>query len=101
MHDNDIDIAKYADRVARGIELLDSHIPGWADRIDLSRLDIQSCVSCVLGQLGGWAHTSDLLDIYGDQTRYGFESPFGDRGVGGYRVLNDLWADEIRRRQSS
>ena len=39
-------------RVERGVGLLDEHVPGWASRIDVARLDVRS-PSCVLGQLFG------------------------------------------------
>jgi hypothetical protein len=40
-----------AERVARGAALLDEREPGWAERIDLGRLDVMSECRCVLGQL--------------------------------------------------
>jgi hypothetical protein len=40
-----------AERVARGAALLDEGVPGWAERIDLTELELASCYSCVLGQL--------------------------------------------------
>lgn len=43
----------YTERVARGAALLDEQEPGWAARIDVSRLDLESDCQCVLGQLHG------------------------------------------------
>lgn len=40
-----------AERVARGAALLDRAEPGWAPRIDVSRLNFNDAGSCVLGQL--------------------------------------------------
>lgn len=40
-----------AERVARGVALLDEKVPGWHDRIDLSRLDMWDEARCILGQL--------------------------------------------------
>jgi hypothetical protein len=37
----------------KGAALLDEDMPGWADKIDLERLDIQLPGDCVLGQLYG------------------------------------------------
>lgn len=42
-----------AERVARGVALLDRVRPGWAQLVDLDRLDMQECAACVLGQLYG------------------------------------------------
>lgn len=36
---------------ARGANLLDEEYPGWADRIDLDRLNLSLADRCVLGQL--------------------------------------------------
>ena len=42
----------YIDRVARGAALLDEHLPGWTDEIDLDDLDLENPCLCVLGQVG-------------------------------------------------
>lgn len=39
--------------VARGAELLDEKLPGWADQIDVDHLYMASGCRCVLGQLAG------------------------------------------------
>lgn len=41
------------DNVARGAAWLDTEVPGWAERIDLSTLDLRSSSRCVAGQLFG------------------------------------------------
>lgn len=38
-------------RVARGVALLDQNMPGWADRVDLTRFSITSTGYCVLAQV--------------------------------------------------
>jgi hypothetical protein len=42
-----------ADRVARGVALLDTHLPDWHQQISVEFLDLASCSECVLGQLFG------------------------------------------------
>jgi len=37
--------------VEHAAQLLDEHQPGWADDIDLKRLNLSSCQDCVVGQL--------------------------------------------------
>lgn len=37
-------------RVARGVALLDEKLPGWAQQIDLDRLDLGNTCNCILGQ---------------------------------------------------
>ena len=40
-----------ADRIERGMTLLDAKAPGWIDKIDLDRLDQGSGRTCVVGQV--------------------------------------------------
>jgi hypothetical protein len=53
------ELGTVTERVARGDALLDEHKPGWAERIDLGRLDVSDAYDCVLGQVfppaGGYA----------------------------------------------
>jgi hypothetical protein len=42
-----------AERVAAGMTWLDEHEPGWRQRIDRDRLDLQNCTRCIGGQLAG------------------------------------------------
>ncbi|WP_434439738.1 hypothetical protein [Lentzea sp. E54] len=76
------------ERVARGVALLDEKQPRWHDRIELSRLDMESGDACILGQLY-WNPTLDLgyslgldaLDIWGRSSAHGFnddDAEFGD-----------------------
>jgi hypothetical protein len=38
-------------RVQYGAQGLDEYLPGWADSIDLDKLDLESTCHCILGQL--------------------------------------------------
>lgn len=40
-----------ADHVNRGAALLDEHVPGWYDKIDIEQLEMSECANCVLGQV--------------------------------------------------
>lgn len=42
-----------AERVAAGAAWLDQHEPGWWQRINLDRLNLNSECNCILGQLHG------------------------------------------------
>lgn len=54
-------------RAQAGIDFLNAEIPGWEDRIDLSRLSMASWKHCLGGQLcGGYAVFSDTVAL---QTR--------------------------------
>lgn len=39
-----------AERVAAGAAVLDERLPGWADKINLTRLDMSDDENCVFGQ---------------------------------------------------
>ena len=41
------------ERVRAGMALLDFRKPGWRHKIDLEKLDLRSCQSCVLGEVYG------------------------------------------------
>lgn len=81
--------ATIPERVARGVALLDEREPGWADRIDLERLDVEDPCGCVLGQtwdgptLGGdpfIKHVDALLSdrTYSTAAAYGFDAYYFD-----------------------
>jgi len=99
--------ADITSRVAQGAALLDRTVPGWEDRIDLTRLDQAKWTSCTLGQLGaapgsfentlvalGLIPTSTLCD-------YGFYA-YGrvqERANEEYAALTDAWRDLIQQRR--
>lgn len=106
----------YADRVRAGVALLDDRKPGWANRVDVDRLEMQACDRCVLGQLFGDFHEGmerlvpDHWDISPEPAiTYGFDAePLGpgewvDRGRlrFDYRMLRRLWTYVIRQRQEA
>lgn len=51
--------ATIPERVAKGAALLDEKLPGWVDRIDLDRLNVQSGCDCILGQEFSGSATED------------------------------------------
>lgn len=97
-------------RVARGADMLDSRIPGWAERIDVERLDLADGRVCILGQLCandafgccGWCNGID--DLFADDGRdddgntptdYGLETS-GEHVT--YRDLTVAWTREVMAR---
>jgi hypothetical protein len=48
--------------VARGVESLDTHVPGWASVIDLSRFDIATYDWCVIGQISRFHPNPGLVN---------------------------------------
>jgi hypothetical protein len=103
------------DRVARGAALLDDQRPGWAGEIDLDWLSMESCTSCVIGQLyadyfiGGRILTENLPNtFFFSAAAHGFTLPEEDQNppaIGGhaevmrrFAALADAWRDEVRQR---
>jgi hypothetical protein len=102
-----------AERVARGAQLLDQQVPGWAERIDLGRLDLADLRWCPLGQTYA-THPGDGDAYHRGLDHLGLRS--GDQCIaaGVYLVdtsgdelpnddpawaeLDELWIDEIRKR---
>ncbi len=101
-----------ARRVRRGAILLDAALPGWAGRLDLDRLDIESYTDDVLGQLYGEFHRGcSVLGCCrwsrGDwqASDYGFGFPNGsplwstaDDVIWGEATLEEVWGREVRVR---
>lgn len=103
-----------AERVARGVALLDEHKPGWAKRIDLDALHMSGCLSCVLGQVfadeaadvdqaagieygTGYDAGCEYLGIEGTDDLYGFDlTGIGDTWAG----LTAEWRRVIAGRQA-
>jgi hypothetical protein len=98
-----------AERVARGAELLDEKVPGWAERISVAELDLSSCSSCVIGQLfateafngaGLWPSGYDfgvqIIGVNGWESWYGFDRRFSDTEP--WSELNDEWRRVIAER---
>jgi hypothetical protein len=57
-------MATIAKRVAAGAAFLDKHEPGWVERIDLDRLNLNHTCNCVLGQ--AFADKSEWSNRYYD-----------------------------------
>jgi hypothetical protein len=101
-----------AECVKRGAELLDRTHAGWAELIDLSKLDLNDCLHCILGQMFGsfndvvdypertFPGVFDLeigLDAFGFTTCRGHGEP-REVAIGRFRGLTRLWREQIERR---
>lgn len=86
-----------AERVARGVELLDRVRPGWAKEVDLDRLDVGRCDRCVLGQVFGSYGTGLVIAFpnltAGESVAHGFFDTYPD-------VLTEVWRRVIAERQA-
>jgi len=87
-----------AETATRGAQLLDKRVPGWAQRINLPALDMNSCNDCVLGQLyGDYGVGVDELGLT-QPALIGF-----DLGAGNcdYPALDAAWTTEIMARREA
>lgn len=63
-------MATVAERVDKGIRLLDENAPGWRKSINLDALHLGSLENCVLAQVyGTFGNGLTTLDIHGDPAR--------------------------------
>lgn len=95
------------ERVAAGATYLDDRVSGWADRINLDRLNISDEFNCIIGQLfGDWSKRPFYLDEnVGDgllrQILYGFNySLYFDPAQVGPDQLEEAWKAEILERRA-
>lgn len=86
------------ERVQAGMRLLDERGPeGWADRLDLEKLDMDSCFLCVLGQLSGtFAEGWHVFDMTPDEIRNGGFAAYLPKAA---RPLTRAWVKAIKRRR--
>lgn len=98
--------ATIAARVADGVQLLDEHVPGWVDRIDVDRLDVSHPGNCPLGQLFGAYLRAWRALFPGDEIPSEFPASVGFDAYDGPDVwdeiieLNDEWRFRIRARRA-
>lgn len=100
-----------AARVEAGAAVMDSRVPGWADQIDLDRLDLSSNYRCVLGQTYG-SYTTGALKVFGVfngsraevSREHGFDAHRAlsqaeiDRE---FAALTEAWRKEIQERRDN
>lgn len=100
-------MASMRERVAAGVDLLDSHFGGrqaWVQHIDATDLDMQICEQCIVGQLSEEMY-NDALDAMGitppNAAQYGFDILPVDSEEGrsdvyqAYDELRQVWLDYI------
>lgn len=95
-------MTQYELAVNRGIEFLDTHIPGWEDDIDMEKLNMSSQCNCVVGQLLGFYRALHTVFPHAAKgSYYGFDIPtdvsfnqlpFVDNLWG---ALEDVWKERI------
>jgi hypothetical protein len=108
----DIEVARemLRPRVEKGIAYLDEYHPGWSVQIEVSKLEMNNCRRCIGGQLMDDYHYLSQ-EIQGATGLSGADLGFdvSEAGWGEldsppvpsteeYRLLEELWSDEIARR---
>lgn len=94
-------------RVKKGAALLDRKATGWHEVIDTGRLDMNSPLYCVLGQVyNEFFYGIVKLGLsYHDTVKYGFELNRWQRRnllakLHNAQVMKEAWLNEISSRQS-
>lgn len=101
-------------RAARGAQLLDRVVPGWAHKIDLDNFSMADTCQCALAQTHGTylvgfrvlkekgvVKGSAFPTVRGDAIRYGFNMSWLGYAFGGGRLLTRTWLREINRRRTA
>jgi hypothetical protein len=85
------------ERIARGMEFLDSEFPGWEHMIDFEIYSFSNTCNCVAGQVAGWEEMKRLL---GDRmlVAYGFDLLLSIEGDLESDVLHESWLMAIKER---
>ena|SRR5258708_188737 len=87
----------YPERVARGAIFLDKSKPDWYKIINASKIDLNSNLDCILGQLyGDYSYGLRKLHIKGPGHTYGF---LIFRFWNKY-IVEELWREEIAVRRA-
>lgn len=86
------------DEVKKGIALLDSKVEGWRERIDVSKLDMASGDSCIVGQVfGSYGVGLDALGIESGRG-YGFYPAYSnDPTVANFNGLRSEWIIQLQQ----
>jgi hypothetical protein len=95
--------------VSKGALWMDENHPNWAAKIDLSRLNMNNCYDCIIGQaIGNYfdeIYKLDNIGDYGDADDWAIEHGFNAIGdddenqdTNEYRQLEALWTYEVKKR---
>lgn len=100
----------YLMRVHRGAALLDLRRPGWAAKVALDRLAMDSCTECILGQLygqylhgrrklglGNWSASADRGFALSPDDGVALGTDEGQKPIR-FAALGALWRREVRSR---
>lgn len=97
-----IPVANLRKSVARGAAWLDVKHPGWFEKIDVGKLDLEYCTTCVLGQL---YKNFNAIQAYLDATepelkmnRNGFSLPSKAWSTKNWSALSECWREAIAQR---
>lgn len=68
----------YEKQIQRGAEILDRCMPGWELKIDIPTLQLDSVMSCVLGQLYGDYHVGMAMHEQVEKPAPGYLAEYGN-----------------------
>ena len=80
-------------QIAKGVQYLDADLGmSWPEKINIQRLELNSCYRCLIGQLyGSYYCRFDGEDGVEDGMEFGFSTDNRDR----YPVLEREWKEKI------
>src|SRR5688572_5604861 len=84
-----------AENIPDAANKLDKLEPGWANKIDLITLDLDTCTNCVLAQISGMHYVKAMRHYFGvsEDEDFFYENEI----FGGNADLNE-WTKEIQSR---
>ncbi|TDC35672.1 hypothetical protein E1211_15310 [Micromonospora sp. 15K316] len=91
-------IGELRHRVNLGADWLDQQHPGWPALVDLSRLDIDDSLNCVLGQVVGDFWRAPMT--WAEAVNRGFQVRNGLQYDAETEALNRLWRGLIEQRRA-
>lgn len=94
-------MANEDERVAQGVKVLDHLMPGWHEKIDLAKLDLDCNENCITGQL--WGHETKApptLRRESNMRRLGLLHEEGEGKMVALGRLKAAWRKAIAARQT-
>lgn len=88
-------------RVKAGAKFLDKREPGWEKKVNLKKLQMYNCFSCVLGQTDSDydSHKKGLRISEDQAVRLGFQIAGNKYSLSKFNFLTEAWKDLIRKRR--
>src|SRR6266704_542294 len=91
-------IEKLRDKVERGVAMLDRELPGWRAKVNGKQLRMETCASCILGQLFGGLYSEAASTFVFGVTREAPASASRIEGLEAFAVEHGLFISGLSPR---